>query len=86
MIKGFVARACYEHSGPSSLYIKVLKIRHVSPERVKLQVQFYHKHNDRIQYTGKGSTGHTDEIRIMKEDFQYWTLRPLEDRKIDQPN
>jgi hypothetical protein len=75
MTKSFVPGKCYQHETGYTLYIRVLSVRHQNEERIKMKVSFHHLINDRIQYTGKGSYGLTEEIIIKTSDMERWTLR-----------
>lgn len=72
----FYRNGSFEHSNPNTtLYIKVIGILALNEERIKLKVNYHHKTNDRLQYTGRGVTGHTDTIVIKRKDFKNWTSR-----------
>jgi len=66
----------YEHeTSAATLYIRVVNVIHVNSKRAVLKVNYLHKLSGRIQYTGTGITGYTDTIRILTEDFKYWSIR-----------
>jgi hypothetical protein len=66
----------FEHSNPNTtLYIRVLSVIHLNEERIKLKVNYHHKTNDRMQYTGIGATGYSDTIVIKRKDFANWTKK-----------
>lgn len=71
-------KGVWRHSNKhASLDIKILKIVHINDERTKLKVMYISRSSGDLQYTGRGSDGYTDTVRILKSDYDNW-------RKIDE--
>lgn len=63
----------YHNVNPiASLCIKVLKIRHINNDRVKLQVRYINKRTGALQYTARGRDGFIDNITIPKSKYKLW--------------
>ena len=63
----------YRHDTSSSILdIRVISVYHVNSERTDLRIEYVHRSNGRIQYTGKGQNGHTDKVSIKSSDYKYW--------------
>jgi hypothetical protein len=65
-LSGFVNGGRYRHPCATTLDIKVLKVSYVGETYIKLKILYVN------QLTGEIFQSNPDNVRIQKEELQYW--------------